>query len=291
MKIRYLTTSALVFIACYLLLIQYQGYKANPWTRDAQVRAHIVEITPQVTGQVIRVLIDDNQRVQKGDLLFEIDSSVYETKYRKLQAAVRQAQVQLDKASNESQRAQSLEKRTPSSVSQLNLNNLSNAVKAASANLQAQQAGAKEAQLNLQFTKIYAPVDGFITNLRLRKGSQVVANTPVVALIDEHSFWVEGFFKETELRAVTIHDRAQVTLLMHNDLVLEAEVSSIGYGIAKQDGATGNDLLPNVNPNFQWIRLAQRIPLKISLRDLPESLQLRVGMSASVKIFGPSVKP
>ncbi len=112
-----------------------------------------------------------------------------------------------------------------------------------------------------------------------------MANSPIVALIDEDSFWVEGYFKETDLVGVNPEDTAYVTLMMHSDVQLKGEIKSIGYGIAKQDGSTGNDLLPNVNPNFQWIRLAQRIPIKVKLDELPDDLQLRVGMTASIKII------
>ncbi|MDF5356551.1 HlyD family secretion protein, partial [Vibrio parahaemolyticus] len=158
-------------------------------------------------------------------------------------------------------------------------------VETAVANVELAKANVEEAKLNLDYTKVYAPTNGYITNLNLRVGSQVVANSPVVALIDEDSFWIEGYFKETDLVGVNPEDIAYVTLMMHNDVQLKGEIKSIGYGIAKQDGSTGNDLLPNVNPNFQWIRLAQRIPIKVKLDELPDDLQLRVGMTASIKII------
>ncbi|MFA0288487.1 HlyD family secretion protein, partial [Vibrio sp. 10N.222.45.F7] len=165
------------------------------------------------------------------------------------------------------------------------LNNLNNAVETNAANVALAKANVEEAHLNLKYTKVYAPTNGFITNLNLREGSQVVANTPVVALIDQDSFWIEGYFKETDLVNVGPNDKALVTLMMHNNIQLEGHIKSIGFGIATQDGSTGNDLLPNVNPNFQWIRLAQRIPIKVVLDNVPEDLQLRVGMTASIKII------
>ncbi|MFA0252750.1 HlyD family secretion protein, partial [Vibrio sp. 10N.261.45.A4] len=118
------------------------------------------------------------------------------------------------------------------------------AVETAKANLEVMQAAVEEAKLNLEFTKVYAPTDGYITNLQLREGSQVTANTPVVALIDEDSFWIEGFFKETDLQGVDEGDLSFVTLLTQSDRVLEAEIKSVGYGISMQDGSTGNSLLP-----------------------------------------------
>lgn len=282
---RYFISLLLVVASGTVAYNYYQAYTSNPWTRDGQVSAFIVPITPRVTGQVTQVHVNDNSHVSKGDLLFEIDPSIYTAAYHKALATQKQALALLAKAKNEEQRALNLQKRTPGAVPVLTLNNLSNAVETAGANVQLAQANVEEAQLNLKFTKVYAPTTGYITNFNLRAGSQVVANTPVVALIDEESFWIEGYFKETDLVGVKSNNKALVTLMMHNDILLEGHIKSIGFGIAKQDGSTGNDLLPNVNPNFQWIRLAQRIPVKVKLDKVPEELQLRVGMTASIKII------
>ncbi|CAK1705162.1 RND efflux pump membrane fusion protein barrel-sandwich domain-containing protein [Vibrio crassostreae] len=282
---RYLITLLLVVAASSVVYSYYQSYSSTPWTRDGQVSAYIVSITPRVTGQVTKVHIEDNSQVAKGDLLFEIDPSIYQAAYNKALAAQKQARALLAKAKNEEQRALNLEKRTPGAMPVLTLNNLNNAVETNAANVALAKANVEEAHLNLEYTKVYAPTNGYITNLNLREGSQVVANTPVVALIDEDSFWIEGYFKETDLVNVGPNDKAVVTLMMHNDIQLEGHIKSIGFGIATQDGSTGNDLLPNVNPNFQWIRLAQRIPIKVELDNVPEDLQLRVGMTASLKII------
>ncbi|MEZ9198749.1 HlyD family secretion protein [Shewanella sp. 10N.286.54.B9] len=281
---RYIVTLLIVTAALGIIYQQYQTYLANPWTRDGQVRAHVIQITPRVTGQIINMLVADNAHVKQGDLLFEIDPSIYQVNLNKGIASQKQAEALLAKAKNEAHRAVNLEKLTPGAQSELTLNNLQNAIETAQANVLLAKAQVNEATLNLKYTQVTAPTDGYITNLNYRVGSQVIANSPVVALIDESSFWVEGFFKETDLNDVNIHNKVQVTLLMHDDEILEGEVQSIGYGIAKSDGSTGNSLLPNVNPSFQWIRLAQRIPVKIRLSALPPKLQLRVGMTASVKI-------
>ena len=282
---RYLITLLLVVAASSVVYSYYQSYSSNPWTRDGQVSAYIVSITPRVTGQVTKVHIEDNSQVAKGELLFEIDPSIYQAAYNKALATQKQARALLAKAKNEEQRALNLEKRTPGALPVLTLNNLNNAVETNAANVALAKANVEEAHLNLKYTKVYAPTNGFITNLNLREGSQVVANTPVVALIDEDSFWIEGYFKETDLVNVAPYDKAIVTLMMHNDVQLKGHIKSIGFGIATQDGSTGNNLLPNVNPNFQWIRLAQRIPIKVVLDNVPEDLQLRVGMTASIKII------
>ncbi|MGE6649727.1 HlyD family secretion protein [Shewanella colwelliana] len=282
---KYFLTLLIVAAASAILYSQYQTYMKNPWTRDGQIRAHVIQITPRVTGQIIKMQVEDNTQVKRGDLLFEIDPSIYQAYLNKAIASEKQAATLLDKAKNEAHRAVNLEKLTPGAQSELTLNNLQNAIDTAKANLLMAKAQVEEAELNLQYTQVTAPTDGYITNLNYRVGSQVIANSPVVALIDETSFWIEGFFKETDLKDVSINNLAQVTLLMHDSEMLQGKVQSIGYGIAKADGSTGNALLPNVNPSFQWIRLAQRIPVKIKLTQLPEGLQLRVGMTASVKII------
>ncbi|MCL1045312.1 HlyD family secretion protein [Shewanella electrodiphila] len=282
---RIITTLVMVAIAAVAVLSQYQNYAENPWTRDGQVRAHIIQITPRVTGPVTNVLVDDNSRVKKGQLLFEIDPSIYQAELSNAKAKQMQASALLDKAKNENHRAVELESLKHGTVSELDLNNFQNAVQTAKANLAAADAVVEQAELNVAYTHVTAPTDGFITNLNLRQGAQVVANNPVVALIDENSFWIEGFFKETDLQGVNMGDEARVTLMMNPDSPIEAKVESIGFGIAKSDGSTGNTLLPNVNPNFQWIRLAQRIPVKIHIEHVPEDVQLRVGTTASVQIF------
>lgn len=128
-------------------------------------------------------------------------------------------------------------------------------------------------------------MDGYVTNLNLRIGSQAVANQPVLALVDSNSFWVHGFFKETLTGNIRKGDRAIVTLMAYPDTPLEGHVDSLGWGIAQQDGSTGFELLPTVNPTFEWIRLAQRIPVRVHLSKIPNGVELRVGTSASVLVM------
>ncbi|WP_028774300.1 efflux RND transporter periplasmic adaptor subunit [Shewanella waksmanii] len=285
-----LATMTVVIIAMMCLSQAYSHYFSNPWTRDGQVRAHIIQITPRVTGPVTRLHVGDDEYVRKGDLLFEIEPSLYIAALANAKANELQASALLEKARNESARITALETLEKGTVSTLDLNNVHNAVKTAEANLAAAAAVVEQARLNLDFTKVIAPTSGYITNLNLREGAQVVANSPVVALIDANSFWVEGFFKETDLQGVQTGDIAMVTLMMNPDEPMPAVVTSVGYGIAKADGSTGNTLLPNVNANFQWIRLAQRLPVKVSLLDVPADVQLRVGTTASV-LIAKSVDP
>ncbi|WP_163133653.1 HlyD family secretion protein [Agarivorans sp. Alg241-V36] len=283
MKTKILTILLMV-LAATLAGLKYQHYLSNPWTRDALVRANIVEITPRVTGPVTSIYISDNQRVKRGELLFEIDDSVYKTASQQASANLAQAEAVLARANNEQHRMSALEKRTPGSVPVITLNNLQNDVLSAQANVKAASAALEAAKLNLGFTKIYASKDGYITNFNLAEGAHVVANQPVVALIDETSFWIEGFFKETDIQAMQQGNLAQITLMSYPDTPLTGQVTSIGYGIAQADGTTSTHMLPSVNPNFEWIRLAQRLPVKITVTELPANVQLRVGTTASVMI-------
>ena len=147
------------------------------------------------------------------------------------------------------------------------------------------KAQVREAELNLEFTQVKAPVDGYVTNLNLRLGSQAVANQPALALVDINSFWIHGFFKENYIEDIREGDRAIVTLMTYPDKPLEGRVDSLGWGIAQQDGSTGSDLLPNISPTFEWIRLAQRVPVRIHLDEVPEDVKLRVGTTASVLVM------
>ena len=141
------------------------------------------------------------------------------------------------------------------------------------------------AQLNLGFTKVRAPTDGYVTNLQLRAGDSAVANQPMLAVIDADSFYVQAFFRETFVGSFQNGDRAVVTLMSYPDTPLEARVDSIGWGIAQQNGSTGSEQLPAVKPTFEWIRLAQRIPVMVRIEKVPDSVKLRAGTTASVVVI------
>jgi multidrug resistance efflux pump len=153
------------------------------------------------------------------------------------------------------------------------------------AQLRLAEAKVRSAKLNLEFTQQKAPVAGYVTNLNLRLGSQAVANQPIMALVDVNSYWVTGFFRENYIEDIRKGDRAIVTLMTYPDKPLEGRVDSLGWGIAQQDGSTGYDLLPNISPTFEWIRLAQRVPVRIHMEKIPEGVQLRVGTTASVLVM------
>ena len=147
------------------------------------------------------------------------------------------------------------------------------------------EADLKLAQQNLDFTTVSAPEDGYITNLQLRAGDSAIANQPIVAVIEANSFYVEAFFRETFVGDIQIGDRAVVTLMGYPDTPLQGRVESIGWGIAQTNGSTGFQLLPSISPTFEWIRLAQRIPIVVYLDKLPDTVKLRAGTTASVLVM------
>lgn len=285
-----LLTGLIVLLAVAVVLFKYQDYVLNPWTRDGMVRAQVVQIAPRVSGPIVNLPIKDNQLVKSGDLLFEIDPSTYQAEVQQAEAAVEHAKAKAKASLDREQRAEHVRKSNPGAVSLQELESKRNSRLADDASVKQSQASLKSAQLDLEFTRIMAPVDGYVTNLMLRVGSQVVSNSPALALVDTNSYWIHGFFRENAIRNMRKGDRAIVTLMTYNDRPLEGTVDSLGWGIAQQDGSTGFDLLPTISPTFEWIRLAQRVPVRIHLTSAPDDIALRVGTTASVLVMTGSSK-
>jgi len=264
---------------------KYRHYTENPWTRDGQVRTQVIQITPRVSGMVVNIHVVDNQHVKAGDPLFEIDPSQYILKVKQAEARLKRALEASKGMKIEYERIKTIYAKDPGAVSQKDLiRNEVNYYKSL-ADIDSAKEALNAAKLNLSFTKVYAPVDGWVSNINFQIGSQATANKPLLALVDEKSFWVFGFFREDTISHVRVGDRAIVTLMAYPDTPLEGTVESIAWGIAPTDGVPGNNLLPKVQPVFQWIRLAQRLPVRVKLKEpLPGHVKLRVGMTASVMI-------
>jgi RND family efflux transporter MFP subunit len=280
------TLSLALFIsAAYFGYNKYQDYFANPWTRDGQVRAQVIQISPRISGTVTKIDIIDNQFVKKGQLLFEIDQDPYKIKIAQVQAELKREYANLRGRKVEYERVQKISKKDKGAVSQKDLIRHEINYLKSLANIDSLKEHLNSAKLNLTFTKVYASVDGYVSNINFQIGSQAVANKPILALVDANSFWVFGFFRENMLENISIGDTAKVTLMAYQDKPLSGVVESIGWGIAHADGNPGANLLPSIKPVFQWIRLAQRIPVRIKLDKLPDGVELRFGLTASVKII------
>lgn len=282
---RYLITLAAVVVAGLVLASMFREYLFQPWTRDGHVRAQIIKITPRVGGPIVELPIHDNQAVNKGDLLFKIDPRTYELAIEQAEANLKQAIASERVKQDQAKRARDLSNKDKGAISEQALVRKENDLLVALASVEVAEASLHAAKLDLEFTEVRAPVDGYVTNLLLRYGSQTVANQPALALIDTSSFWVHGFFKETQIKNIKPDNKVVVKLMTWPDTPLEGIVESMGWGIAQQDGEPAADLLPAINPSFDWIRLAQRIPVRIRLTHVPDEVELRVGTTASVFVM------
>jgi multidrug resistance efflux pump len=278
--VRVLLTVAVVAAAVWAGFRLWDHYELAPWTRDGRVRANVVQIAPDVSGLVTAVPIQDNQSVAAGTLLFEVDRARYDLAVRQAQAALSaqramSAQVQRENARNtglDELVSKEAREQTRSRVEQMH-----------AAVAQAEVA-LDSARLNLQRAQVRAPADGLVTNLDLRQGSYAAAGRPVLALVDAQSFYVEGYFEETKLPRIHLGDRVRVTP-MGGGAVLEGAVDSVAAGIADRDRSTSANLLPSVNPTFNWVRLAQRIPVRVKLDPLPEGARLVAGQTVTVQVL------
>jgi multidrug resistance efflux pump len=278
-------TLAILATAGYFGYHKFRDYFDNPWTRDGQVRTQVIQVTPRVSGMIVAIHVADNQYVHQGDPLFDIDPSVYALKVRQAEAQLKRSEETSEGYKIEYDRVLSIAKRDKGAVSQKDLNrNRVNYLKSLS-DIDVAKERLYNAKLNLSYCSVKAEVDGWVSNINFQIGTQAVANHPLLALVDKGTFWVFGFFREDKVADVRVGDEARVTLMAYPDTPLKGKVESIAWGIAPSDGNPGQNLLPSVKPVFQWIRLAQRIPVRIKLDPLPKNVKLRVGMTASVMVM------
>ncbi len=283
--IKILLTLAILGAALFYAYNKYRAYIDNPWTRDGQVRTQVIQVTPRVNGMVTKILVVDNQQVKTGDLLFEIDPSQYQVKLNQSEARLQRTREAAKGTKIEFDRVKNIYAKDKGAVSQKDLvRNETNYYKSL-ADIDSSEEAVNTAKLNLSYTKVFAEVDGYVSNINFQIGSQATANKAILALVDENAYWVFGFFREDAIPEVKIGDTAIVTLLAYPNTPLSGKVESIAWGIAHSDGNPGNNLLPSVKPVFQWIRLAQRIPVRVKLDKLPENVKLRFGLTASVMVL------
>lgn len=271
--------------AIYFGYNKFQDYINNPWTRDGQVRAQVIQVTPRESGMIEKIDVIDNQFVKKGDLLFEIDESSFVITIAQTKAELKREQVNARGTKIEYERVKKIAAKDRGAVSQKDLIRHEVNYYKSLAKIDSLKEKLNTAKLNLTYTKVYASVDGYVSNINFQIGSQAVANKAILALVDSNSFWVFGYFRENMISDVAIGDEAKVTLMAYSDKPISGKVESIGWGIAHSDGNPGANLLPSIKPVFQWIRLAQRIPVRIQLDELPAGVELRFGLSASVMVM------
>ncbi len=277
---RYLITIAIVLIAIFVGWRLWIHYEDDPWTRDGRIKADVVQVAPDVSGLVSKINVKDNQIVHAGDVLFEIDPARFELALRQAKAAEASAKVRLEQAIRESNRNTALSDLVATEVIEQGRTR----VDEARAALQQAIVARDKAKLDLERSKVVATVDGVVTNLDLKIGSYVSVSKAVMALVDLNSYYVEGYFEETKLPNITQGSKARIKL-MSDDRVLEGHVNSISRGIEDRERTTGERLMQNVNPAFNWVRLVQRIPVRVDFDHIPEDVHLVSGQTVTVEII------
>lgn len=280
---RLLTTSALALAAAFVGWRLWVHYEEEPWTRDGRVRADVVAVAPDVSGLVSDVLVKDNQFVHKGDVLFRIDRERFVLALRQAEAIVAGRAAALDVATKDLARYRALDAKSNNAVSKQQVDAIASTQAQAGAALEQALADRDVARLNLERSEVRASVNGPMTNFDLRPGAYVTAGKGVAALIDEDSLRVEGYFEETKLPMIRVGDEAAVHL-MGETVDLHGRVESIASGIEDRERSPGASLLANVNPTFNWVRLAQRVPVRIALDRAPDNIRLVAGRTATVVI-------
>lgn len=277
--IGFIATALVLVLALAIGQRLWVHYMDEPWTRDGRVRAQIVNVAPDVSGAIVELPVADNMLVKKGQVLMRIDPSHY-------QVAVEQAQAQVAarRAEWQMRRADAARRADMDSlvVSKENRENASSAATAAEAQYQQAVAALDAAKLNLARTTVVSPVDGYVTNLSVFQGDYATAGTPKLALVDSHSFWVYGYFEETKLPRVKIGDKAEIRLMSGG--VLQGHVESISRGIYDRDNPQSRELVADVNPTFNWVRLAQRVPVRIHIDRVPDGIVLAAGTTCTVVV-------
>ncbi|EZP57484.1 efflux RND transporter periplasmic adaptor subunit [Sphingomonas sp. RIT328] len=273
-------TLALVLLAVVAGRRLWDHYETEPWTRDGRVRADIVQVTPDVSGLVTEVLVRDNQPVAAGTPLFRVDRPRYRLAVAQAETAVAAQRVLLAQARREAQRNRTLGDLVAGEVRE---QGDAKVAQLATALSQAQIALAT-ARLNLARTEVRASVAGTVSNLDLRPGDYATAGHPEFAIIDRGSLHIIGYFEETKLPRVHVGDPVRVRL-MGDDQAITGHVQSIAGGIEDRDRSAGANLLANVNPTFSWVRLAQRIPVRVAIDRLPRGAMLVVGRTATVEVM------
>lgn len=279
---RILATAVLVTLALYGGRWLWDYYNVDPWTRDGKIRGDVVQISPDVSGLVTEVLVKNDQIVHAGQVLFVIDRPRYELAERETAAALQAAQASLAQARRANLRNQALS--TLVTTEQLEEGDAK--VRQLAAQVASAIAQRDVARLNLERTTVRATVTGVVTNVELRPGDYAAAGHQVLALLDEDSIHVDGYFEETKLPQIQVGDRA-IVHIMGLTTVLRGTVESIAAGIEDRERSASSTNLANVNPTFSWVRLAQRVPVRVKLDPPPGTVRLIVGRTATVSILAP----
>ncbi|MGA7863529.1 MAG: HlyD family secretion protein [Stellaceae bacterium] len=273
----------MIAVAVVLGRAMWDAYMGAPWTRDGTVRAYAVTKATEVSGYIVELPVADNQFVHKGDLLLVIDPTNYKIAVSLAEAAVQQAQVTAQNAEREAKRRLEL---TSLAVTKEEQQTYESTALANQAQLQQAQANLDQARVNLERTEIRSPVNGWVTNLLAQLGDYANVGQNLISVVDADSFWVDGYFEETNLEPIQVGDLASIKLMGYSQIV-RGHVGSIARGINVANAQPNGQGLAQVNPIFTWVRLAQRIPVRIHIDQVPKGVVLAAGMTATVQIDPP----
>ncbi|OFC70307.1 efflux RND transporter periplasmic adaptor subunit [Alteromonas confluentis] len=279
--IRIIITLAVIVAAVMSGRWVWDHYLYSPWTRDGKVQADIITIAPDVSGWVTKLAVQDNQQVKKGDVIFQVDVKRYQAVVDELQAQVRNETLALELARHEFSRREKLRQSNSISAEELESSRIS--ADMAEASLDLAKANLASAQIDLERASITSPVDGTIVNLTLREGNYVSQGSPVLSVVAANSIYVTGYFEETKLPLIHEGQKATITL-MSGGKPITGTVKSIGNAIADTNTSANGQLLPQVQQTFNWVRLAQRVPVDIELKEIPKDTRLVAGMTASIRL-------
>jgi multidrug resistance efflux pump len=272
-------TACSFILACFLIRLAWDSYTTEPWTRDGRIGVEVAQIAPEVSGSVIDLPVTDNQRIGSGEILYRIDPERFQIAVEVAQAGVDHKKLTLVLCKSVADRSAKL----GSAISSQQLEKDVAAFKMAEVEYQSTLIALRNAKLDLERTTVRSPVDGFVTNLRLRVGDYAHEGTTTIAVIDSGSFWVAGYFEETKVRKIHRGDTADI-ILMGSSSSFTGIVESVGRGIADSNDSANRLGLPQTNPVFNWVRLAQRIPVRIKVEQLPPDTELFAGETCSVSV-------
>jgi RND family efflux transporter MFP subunit len=272
-----IATLLILALAIWIGRLLWIHYMDTPWTRDGRVRADVINVAADVSGVVIDVPVKDNQPVKKGDLLMQIDPEHYQLAVKQAEAMVASRKATWEMRKVNASRRKDMDALVISTESR---EDASNVATSAQADYQLAIAQLDAAKLNLQRTRVLAAVDGYVTNLNVHRGDYARMGEAKMAVVDQNSFWVYGFFEETKLPHVRIGDPADMQLMSGE--VMKGHVESIARAIYDRDNPESRELIADVNPTFNWVRLAQRVPVRIHLDQVPEGVVLAAGITCTV---------
>jgi RND family efflux transporter MFP subunit len=278
------TTATLLILVLAVLaaLVIWDSYVTAPWTRDGSVRVQVARIAPQVSGQITEIRVVDNQYVHQGDVLYVIDPFDFQVALDTYKAQLRQKAADLQVKQMEAERRQHLSNLATTPEQQQIY--VGSAIQAQAAFNAAQQQVA-QADINLKRTQVRSPVNGYVTNLLMRVGDYAQAGTNNISVIDADSYWIDGYFEETKMAHVCVGDRAEAALMGYRDPIV-GRIQTVTRGISVSNATPSTQGLPNVDPVYTWVRLAQRVPVRIKITDVPPGIPLVSGMTATVTIRG-----